>query len=99
LKGYLKKKSLYFLQGYQQKYFVLEKRKLKYYSKEDLEQLQGCINFELVGAKLEVKAIPQYLNFRMALQKLNLRSQLLAMRESSPLRLPQQKRLKSGERP
>ena len=46
MEGFLLKKSPSWFKNWQDRYFVLENRKLKYYKGKDVEVPQGVINFD-----------------------------------------------------
>lgn len=54
IQGYLDKRSTQFLHMWQKRYVVVNEKKLIYYKNETLDQICGCLDFDLFCARVEI---------------------------------------------
>jgi hypothetical protein len=59
--GYLKKKSPYAIQGWQNRYCILENKRFLYYEENNLDKVVGCLDFDQISIKLEEFADQQFI--------------------------------------
>jgi hypothetical protein len=57
LRGVLKMKGSYIVQGYKKRYLVLKDKKLYIYKDENMDTLIGCLDFDLYSAKIDYCSI------------------------------------------